>query len=816
MKQTAFAGLVRAVGILLLLTVSGLADESFKPDYHPTLNIQPLQGNIQIDGDLSDSGWRTAARAGGFVENGPGDQIEPAVKSAALMTYDEAHLYIALIAWDDPSEIRVSMSDRDNIFTDDYYGLMLDTYGDKAWGYEIFVNPLGIQGDLRMLSDGNEDMSLDLVFESKGIVTDSGYQVELAIPFASLRFPNQAEQTWRLQFWRDRQRDNRYRYSWAAQDRDNSCFICQWGTLTGIHDIKPGSNLEILPNIIAYQSGAIVDNSDPLSEFDNADPDAELSLNARYGITSNSSIELALNPDFSQVESDAGQIDVNQTFALYFDERRPFFQEGSDLFNSWVDVVYTRSINDPSIATKFTGQFGRSAFAYLLARDDNAPLTIPFQQQSVGVALEAATVNVLRARQTFGNNSFVGLMLTDRRTDPFSRDGFDNGSGSGTNYGIDGRWRMSDIYQLEYEIVGSYTVEPNAPELIDTTQESGTARQTFDAGRHTVALDGEKYAGYAGYLSLERNGRKTWFDIDYWDYSPTFRSDAGFTTKNDFRRVEAVAGILFRPTRDWLEVWEPSLDIARVWDHRGTFNINPGEFNEGSIDEWLRPNLYFRLKSQTQVNVWYLTSRERFGGYIFTGISRVGFNLDSRPFGWMSGGFDVTYGRSVYRLRTRHYTEIIPEEDRETPEDSVRTVDQRPVMAIATNFSAWLNLKATQRLELEPTFDFFKLEHRDGYLRTHPDEDRKIYSGFILRTRLNYQFTREWFLRLVIQYDDFDDYLTLEPLVTYKLNPFTVFYVGMGTGYQNYDASDYDGLSESRWKLRQRQFFAKFQYLFRI
>jgi len=818
MKQIATHGLFVRVLVfsVLILASPSFGDNSFTPDFHPVLNIEPLRGTIEVDGDLSDSGWRAAARATGFVENNPGDNIKPEVESAALMTYDRTNLYIALIGWDDPSEVRVSMSDRDNIFTDDYFGVMLDTYGDKAWGYEIFVNPLGIQGDLRILSDGNEDMSLDLVFESEGMVTDSGYQVEMAIPFASLRFPNQDVQTWRLQFWRDRQRENRYRYSWAARDRGNSCFVCQWGTLNGIRDIKPGSNIEILPNIITYQSGAAVNASDPFSDFDNTDPDAELSVNARYGLSSNSSVELAINPDFSQVESDAGQIDVNQTFALYFSERRPFFQEGSDMFGTWVDVVYTRSINDPSVATKFTGQFGRSSIAYLLARDDNAPLTIPFQQQSVGVALENATVNILRTRQTFGNNSYVGLMFTDRRTDAFDREGFSNSSGSGTNYGFDGRWRMSDVLHLEFQAVASYTVEPDAPHLIDTTQKSGTARQTFNAGRNTVTLDGESYGGHAVYLSLERSGRKTWFDLDYWDFSPSFRSDAGFTTRNDYRQVQAVAGVVFRPNKEWLVTWEPSLSIARIFDNRGTFDLNPSRFDEGNIDEWLVPNLYFQFKGQTNVSFWYLASRERFDGYLFTGISRTGFDLNSRPSGNVSVGFSMTYGRSIYRRRARVYEDIIPEDERENPADSILVVDIRPVLGIATNVSGWVDLKLGQRLATETNIDYFKLNHRDGYLAAHPDADREIYSGYILRTRLNYQFTRELFLRLVVQYDDFDDYLTVEPLVTYKVNPFTVFYVGMGTGYQSFHASDYESLSESRWKMTRRQFFAKFQYLFRI
>jgi hypothetical protein len=343
-----------------------------EPNFTPSLHIAPIEGTVEVDGDLSDSGWRNAAHATGFVEINPGDNAVPAVPSAAMMTYDESNLYIAFIAWDDPTQVRASMSDRDAIFRDDYFGVLLDTYGDYAWGYEIFVNPLGMQGDLRLTSDGNEDETLDLVFQSEGKVTDSGYQVELAIPFASLRFPDKPEQTWRLNFWRDRQRENRNQYSWTAQDRDNACWVCQWGTLTGIKNVKPSSNIDILPNVVSYQSGAMGSSSVPDSPFDSEDPDAEFSVNARYGISTNSSVEVTVNPDFSQVESDGGQIDVNETFALYFSERRPFFQEGADLYRSFLRVIHTRTVNDPILAGKFTGQFGRYSLAFLTARDEHA------------------------------------------------------------------------------------------------------------------------------------------------------------------------------------------------------------------------------------------------------------------------------------------------------------------------------------------------------------------------------------------------------------------------------------------------------------
>jgi hypothetical protein len=695
--------------------------------------------------------------------------------------------------------VRASLSERDEIFRDDYFGLMLDTYGDRAWGYEIFVNPLGVQGDLRVLGDGNEDASLDLVFQSQGIITDSGYQVELAIPFASLRFPDRPQQTWRLNFWRDRQRDNRYRYSWAAIDRDNSCWVCQWGTLTGLTGIKPASNLDILPSTIGYQSGARDDDL----HFDNKDPDAELSLNARYGLTSNSSMELAVNPDFSQVESDASQVDVNSTFALYFSERRPFFQEGSDLFNTWITTVYTRTINDPSVATKFTGQFGPWSFAYLVARDGKSPLIVPLQQQSAQLVLDRSTVNIFRARRTFSSDSYVGLTLTDRRLDAFSRDGSSYGAGSGTLYGIDSRIRLNRNYHLELQTVGSHTKEINAPDLIDTTQESGTAQQTFDG--HTVALDGESFGGQAVYASLERGGRYWNFDFDYWEYSPTFRADNGFETANDRRKFAYFTGLNFRPNGQWLVSWGPWIEVARVFDHGATIDLNPSHFREGTIDEWVNPGFDFTFRGQTQCGVNYLASKERFSGVPFTDISRVNGWIETRPSGSVDVGWNITYGRSIYRRKFRQYYD-----------DDSTLVTERPEMGIFTQYELWGNLDFGRRLRISPDFTFSRMRHRGSYLAAHPDEARNIYSGFIFRTRFNYQFTREWYLRLIVEYNDFSERLAIEPLLTYEVNPYTKFYIGVGTRYARYSKEDYDILTADQWKLSERQIFAKLQYLFRI
>ena len=414
--------------IVAFVLISFVKAEEFKPQIKPTIKITRATGPIKIDGRIDEAAWKNAAVAENYSEHSPNHMGCPAVRTRALITYDDNNLYVAMIAYDNPADVRVSLSERDNIFRDDYLGLCLCTYGDQSWGYELFSNPLGHQGDSRALIGGNEDMSFDVIFESKGMVTDSGYQVEMAVPFSSLCFPDREIQNWRIDFWRDRQRDNRYKYSWAAIDPNDPCFMCQWGYLEGLEGVHPSSNFEIIPTIIGRQLGERLDTDNPDSKFENHDLDGEASLNLRYSITSNSSVEAAYNPDFSQVESDAGQIDINNTYALYYSEKRPFFQQGAELFESSIDVIYTRSIFDPLAALKFTGQFNKTSLAYLAAYDEKTPYIVPTNEGSYETFIGDAISNIFRLRHIVGDDSYVGIMATDQRQRDFNIDG-DPGQG---------------------------------------------------------------------------------------------------------------------------------------------------------------------------------------------------------------------------------------------------------------------------------------------------------------------------------------------------------------------------------------------------
>ncbi len=240
---------------LVLCSVPVLSASAFEPVVNPQLETARASGDIRVDGKLDEAAWSSAARAGNFVERFPGDNLEPQVQTEALVTYDDENLYVGFICRDDPERIRATMSQRDQYGNDDEVVLCLDTYGDAAWAYEFCVNPYGVQKDMLWTKTHGEDAGFDLVWESAAHVNDAGYTVEMAIPFTSLRFPNQDVQTWRVDFQRNHPRESYRVYSWSANTHDEQCWPCQWGTVNGILGVRPGKGLEILPSFVSTQAG---------------------------------------------------------------------------------------------------------------------------------------------------------------------------------------------------------------------------------------------------------------------------------------------------------------------------------------------------------------------------------------------------------------------------------------------------------------------------------------------------------------------------------------------------------------------------------
>ncbi|HUG39730.1 MAG TPA: sugar-binding protein [Longimicrobiales bacterium] len=714
----------------------------------PTLEVARTAGAIRIDGDLGDAGWAGAAVADGFSEFQPREGVPARSPTEALVTYDADNLYVAFRVRDDPRALRVTLQDRDAVWDDDWVMVVLDTYGDNSWAYMIGANPIGVQLDARFSNASGDDASFDVIYRSAGRVTEDGYQVELAIPFASLRFPDAPQQDWKLQFVRSHPRASRHLYSWAALSQNNNCVLCQSGSLLGIRGVEPGGQLELLPAVVAGQRGALTDGADPGS-YRSADPSAEFSLGIRYPFKSGWTAEATYNPDFSQIESDASQIDVNSTFALFFPERRPFFQEGGDLFNTWVNAVHTRSINDPVAAGKLIGRQGNLALGYIGAVDEHSPLIIPLEEASVVLQNGRSVSNILRARQMFGSGSSVGGLITDRRF---------TGGGSGSTVGADLLLRLSELWQLEAQVVGSYTREPS-----EAGPTAGLDGATFGDAAHTATFDGESFAGRASYVSLERNARGWNFDADYWDATPTYRADNGFQGQNDFRRVILFNGYGIHPDKGLV-------DQVFVGNRNGqTWN-----FDGESKNRFAAVFAETRLKGQTRIGAELVWEEERYAGILFEDMVGFGIGLGS-DFSEMFG-FNLSYGMG----ESIHRPTASPGRNR--------------------NARASVTFKPVRNLIIGPSLRWARMEGEDGIM---------LFEGYIARNRLDYQVTRRFSARVVTEWNDFRRQLSVEPLLVYRINPLSVAYLGATGGYREFDDPQYDLERTSR------QYFLKVQYLLR-
>ncbi len=735
-----------------------LRDPAFTPNVKPVLAPTLKTGEIKIDGDLDDPGWIRADRAVNFSETFPGDQTEPPVGVEVWTTYDEDAIYFAFMIEDDPDDVRVNMSDRDAIWQDDYVGVILDTYSNSAWAYFIASNPIGIQGDTRT-AGGDEDVGFDIIFKSEGKVTETGYQVEMAVPFRSLRFPDTDVKDWNINFWITHPRETRNTYSWSAIDRDDPCWLCQMGRISGISGVAPSGKFEFLPAFTGSQVANLPSFSDPTGGLDNGRLNTDPSFGAKYSFSSNLVADIAVNPDFSQIEADAAQVDVNSTFALFFPERRPFFQEGSDLFRTPIQTVYTRSINNPVAAAKVTGRFGDTNFSYVGGLDQDSPIILPFEEQSRIVQGGQSYSSLLRVKQNFGTNSYIGALVTDRR--------FTESDALGSTFGLDTNLRLTQTISVEGQFTGSYTSESTDAEL---SQQVGDI--TFDNGKRTAAFDGESFGGWASSLVLRRNSRHMYTQVDYQATSPTFRAANGFITQNNTQQVGVFSNYTFFLNDGFVQRISPEVIAGYQWN-----------FDGQRKDEYLWFGMRLQMKGQTNLGIRLLVaSNEQFAGQDFSGLRRAQVNFSSNFSQRIQVGGFAAYGRTIARNASN------------------------PVLGRSTDMRFQTTLKPTSRLSFQPAITFSRLENE-----ATGDE---IFSGYILRNRTNYQFTKRLFVRVVTQYNDFSKSLEVDPLVTYKVNPFTAVYFGSTHDFLDFDQRT-NGANPGFYQT-QRQIFFKLQYLFRV
>ena len=324
------------------------------------LQVGRREGEIVLDGDLARRGLGRGGHLRWIPRNQPGDNTPAKVTTQVWVTYDDTFFYIGVRADDpDPSAIRAPFVDRDKVLgTDDNIAVFLDPRNDRRSAIELRVNPRGIQGDAVFNdSTANEDFSPDFFYDTAARITATGWNAEYRVPLSSLRYPTTdpgVPQTWGILVWRNYPRDYRYAFHSAPQPRGSNCSICHAHELTGFTDLPRSRHLITRRTSTARR----LDDREPVPTADWQDRDDEFDagIDVKWNPTSASAIDLTINPDFSQVESDVAQIEANERFALFFPEKRTFFLEGVDLFDTPISAVYTRSITSPEWGARVTGK----------------------------------------------------------------------------------------------------------------------------------------------------------------------------------------------------------------------------------------------------------------------------------------------------------------------------------------------------------------------------------------------------------------------------------------------------------------------------
>jgi hypothetical protein len=362
------------------------------------VDVPRLDGSAGIDGVLDESMWANAAILTGFSQYQPVDGIAAADSTEVLIWYDERAMYFGIRAFEPHGGVNATLADRDRIDSDDNVRILLDTFNDRRRALALGVNPFGVQADGVWTEGAHEDLSPDFVYESHGRLTEWGWQVEIRVPFASLRYQPLSVQTWGINVMR-RVQHSGHQQTWTAARRDRASFLAQSGTLEQLRDMRQGLVLDINPVLTARADGARGPDG---WDYDAGTP--EPGVNVRWGVTSNLTMNGTLNPDFSQVESDAGQLSFDPRQSLFFAEKRPFFLEASENFSTPNQLIYTRRIADPIAAAKFAGKISGTDVGFLSAVEDDG----------ISVSGDNAVFNILRVRRDLGANSTFGIAYTDR------------------------------------------------------------------------------------------------------------------------------------------------------------------------------------------------------------------------------------------------------------------------------------------------------------------------------------------------------------------------------------------------------------------
>ena len=686
--------------------------------------VPRVECSVRTDGVLDEPCWEEALVLPVAFEVRPGENIEPPVRTDVLLAYDRSNLYIAFRAYDPaPGLIRARLSDRDKMWDDDWVAINLDTFNDERRSFLFVCNPLGVQGD-HIENEGGDGCPFDAIWDSGGEVNEEGYIVEMSIPFRALRFQRSSEdQVWGVDAIRSYPREVRHHIGLFPRDRNNNCYLCQAEKIIGFAGAKPGRSLEFDPTLTATKAQSRQgDEAVPQGDFEDIQNRVDVGLTGTWGFTPNLTLCGTINPDFSQVEADAPQLDVNTQYALYYPERRPFFLEGMDMFDSRLGVVYTRTLADPDWGVKVTGKEGRSVIGVFTVRDAVTNFLFPSAYYSDTASLEQSSLGtVLRYRRDFNPSASLGLFITDRQgKDYYSR-----------LASIDGNFRLTQKDRVQVQVLGSETQYPDSIAVWED-QPAGEFRGSgvdLFYFHNTSTLD-----WYAAARRLE----------------PGLRADLGYRPQVDYNFGEAGAGYTFNRGAG---SWWTMLNLGGCYQYEET---TAHELIQKGVSAWFN----YDGPREGFVNLNAYVGENRYEGNNYD-INRLfyegGLWLTSSVFimAWGVVGDQIDY-------------------------DNYRAGDVLTLEPIIN-----VRLGKRLEIQYEHTYERLNVEggrlYTAGvdYLRLVYQFNRRTFVRAIVQY-YDTEYNADLYLD---EMDSKEEYLFTQLLFSYKINPQTVFYLGYSDDY---------------------------------
>lgn len=768
-----------------------------------------------IDGRLDDEVWRHAIVLRDFYQISPGDNIAPSKQTEVFIGYDTRFLYFAFHAYDDPTKVRATLAKRDNVFGEDNVRIFLDTFNDQRKAYVLGFNPFGIQQDGILSESGGTDYSVDVVMESKGVLTDDGYTVEVAIPFKSLRYESGRGRLWGLHVWRNIDRFNDEMDSWMPLSRDRVGTLNQEGHLTGLEGISTERTLEVIPSLTLSETGRRV-RSIPQSvlqstpglidpgRFVNDPIQLEPGLNVKYGITPTVTLDLTLNPDFAQVEADQLVVTTNQRFPIFYPERRPFFLEGIDIFQTPLTAVHTRAIVDPDAAVKLTGKRGRNTFGLLLA-SDNGPGNLnaddrgalrQCQERRVidprvicsaeTIVDHNASIGVLRVKHDVGRENSVGLVATSYN---FIQKHNQLG-------GVDGHFRPNKVTTVDFQLLGT------------------TSRRLFfdPVIGGNIYRTGNGFAYEALYDVTKRNwGWQLYAEGRTRDY----RAEVGFTPRTN-TNYNAFA---FRYSTDpqpkkRLIGWQITSYTHLDYDWRARFQI----WETDVVSTWF-------MQRSTSFYVAYRRGYERIYEEEF-GFVRTATRTTGRFFGEATRSTPKNHYVAFFSMvPSRQFSFSVKTAMRtgtfdfdfggapKFPRVSPAALANPNTLQLDPGAGNLLDITGSAAYKPSAALNFTLNFTKNRLVRV--DTHRVAFDDNIVSLRGTYQFTRFLAARARVDYTSLQQRARAQFLMAWTPSPGTAFYLGYNDDVNYNFFSPINGLHESGINRNGRTFFIKMSYLFR-